>query len=658
MESGDPVIRGVRAEPVERLHEQLRESLQVLVTSEDWRQALAVAARFHDYSFANTRLIWSEAAARGFAPDRVAGYRTWQKLGRQVRRGEKGLSILAPVTRKIEAADGEEERRVVGFRVVHVFDISQTDGEPLAEVRAAVLDGDLPVHWGRVAELITSAGFSLEVADVDRLGEANGITDWRDRQVVVRQSLPGAQRFKTAVHELAHISLHEPASGDRPNCRGVVEVEAESVAYVVCAALGIDSTGYSLPYVASWSGGDLDKVAATANRVTRCARGVLTSLEAEQDLVRDRIAPEITLSHDRQPGSTGRRLPDPAATAPTGDRHAELDEALGSAVAFYQAQLRDPDGAQARAFLQQRGFDDDTLSRWQLGYAPANSDTLVRTLRSRGVSDGVLLDAGLAGRARTGRLYDRMRGRVVFPVCDNHGAPRGFAGRLIAGDGPKYLNSPETPLYTKRSLLYGLHLATPAITETGTAVVVEGYTDAIAAHQAGITNTVAAAGTSLTPQHIEALRGVASTITLAFDADPAGLQAAQHVAELPKTALVGFTVQIAALPDGSDPASLIAGGHPDLLQSAVANPTPLVAYLIDHVVSQHNLEEPEALVRALRAAGPLVAHLTDSSSDRAQAVTHLARRVGRSEHIVEAALKSHPHIHRGETERSAGRTLT
>ncbi len=121
MESDDPVIHRRPAEPVERLHEQLRESLQVLVTSEDWRQALAVAARFHDYSFANTRLIWSAAAVRGFAPDRVAGYRTWQKLGRQVRRGEKGLSILAPVTRKIEAPDGaeeEEERRAVGFNAL------------------------------------------------------------------------------------------------------------------------------------------------------------------------------------------------------------------------------------------------------------------------------------------------------------------------------------------------------------------------------------------------------------------------------------------------------------------------------------------------------------------------------------------------------------
>jgi len=267
---------------VERLHGQLRESLHALVTSEDWQQALAVAARFHDYSFANTQLVWSQAVSRGFHPSRVAGYRTWQKLGRQVRGGEQGLAILAPVIRKIEVTDSEEERRVVGFRVVHVFDLSQTDGDPLPEVRTTLVEGDLPAQWGKVTELIAEAGFSLQVADVERLGEANGITDWRKREVVVKAGLPGAQRFKTAVHELAHISLHEPNSQGRPNCRGIVEVEAESVAYMICAALGVDTTGYSLPYVASWSGGDLDKVTATADRVIRCAHQVITHLDADR----------------------------------------------------------------------------------------------------------------------------------------------------------------------------------------------------------------------------------------------------------------------------------------------------------------------------------------------------------------------------------------
>jgi len=180
MESAETTTN--RSDAVERLHEQLQDSLQELVTSEDWQRALAVAARFHDYSFANTRLIWAQSLARGFTPSRVAGYRAWQELGRHVRRGERGLQILAPVIRKITPENGdEEERRVVGFRVVHVFDIAQTDGEPLPEVTAVLVEGDLPSHWERVGELITGAGFGLQVADLDRLGNANGITDWQQK---------------------------------------------------------------------------------------------------------------------------------------------------------------------------------------------------------------------------------------------------------------------------------------------------------------------------------------------------------------------------------------------------------------------------------------------------------------------------------------------
>ena len=181
-------------EAVERLYDQLQTSLRELVTSEDWQRTLAVAARFHDYSFANSRLIWAHSVSRGFQPSRVAGYRMWQQLGCQVRRSEHGLQILAPVIRRITPENGNEgEWRVVGFRVVRVFDIAQTDGEPLPEVTAVLVEGDLPSQWERVGELITGAGFGLQVADLDRLGDANGITDWQQRDVVVRASLPCAQ---------------------------------------------------------------------------------------------------------------------------------------------------------------------------------------------------------------------------------------------------------------------------------------------------------------------------------------------------------------------------------------------------------------------------------------------------------------------------------
>ncbi len=612
-----------RDDAVDRLHQQLQDSLQELVTSEDWQRALGVAARFHDYSFANTRLIWAQSLARGFTPSRVAGYRAWQDLGRQVRKGERGLQILAPVIRKIIPENGtEEERRVVGFRVVHVFDLTQTEGEPLPEVPVTLVQGDLPSHWEQVSGLIIEAGFGLQVADLDRLGEANGITDWHHRDVVVRASLPGAQRFKTAVHELAHIRLHEPTSDARPSCRGIVEVEAESVAYMVCAALGIDSAGYSLGYVASWSGGDLTKVSATANRVIGCARQVLTQLEQERRL-------------DRQPISTGFRIEaqdrEPAAPSPAPKARSDLETVLSVATAFFQRQLREPVGAETVEYLRGRGIDDEAIDRWQLGYAPGAWDALTVALLEEGFAKDLLIEAGVAGRSRHGRLYDRMRSRVIFPIHDNQGAPRGFAGRHLSGNGPKYLNSPETELYQKRSLLYGLHLAHQPILDAGKAVVVEGYTDAIAAHQTGITNVVATAGTALTGEHLESLAQITNSVTLAFDGDDAGVLAVERVADLSLSDSRLRTL-VAHLPDSQDPATLLAaGGH--LFEQALDEALPIEHHLIQQIIHQHNLQEPEAVARAVRAARVVIASIADPD-DRAVAIGYLATRIDQDEATV------------------------
>jgi DNA primase len=427
-------------------------------------------------------------------------------------------------------------------------------------------------------------------------------------------------------------------------------VEAESVAYMVCAALGVDSTGYSLPYVASWSGGDLDKVTATADRVIRCAHQVIAHLEADRHLEHDRSR-RITTGR-QEPGRVSLPTTDTLEAARV--TVAEAQGALRSAISFYQDQLGQHD--QARAFLEQRGVNNESVDRWELGYAPASWDSLVKALRRQHIPDEILLETGLAGRARTGRLYDRMRGRVVFPIFGAQGSPRGFAGRLIAGDGPKYLNSPETPLYKKSTVLYGLHLAEPTITNSHRAVIVEGYTDAIAAHRAGITNAVAIGGTALTPQQLDILRPLASTVTLAFDGDDAGLQAAQRVADLPRTTLQGIKMEVARLPAGNDPASLVTDDNASLLRHTVANSTPLLHHLIDRIVSRHNLDEPEAIARALYAAGPLVAHLTDTS-ERAEAVSYLAERVQRGEAVVQAALADHAYTRRRERERTAGRSL-
>jgi len=637
-----------RDDAVDRLHHQLQDSLHELVTSEDWQRALSVAARFHDYSFANTRLIWAQSIARGLTPSRVAGYRAWQDLGRQVRKGERGLQILAPVVRKVtpDTPEEEEERRVVGFRVVHVFDIAQTDGDPLPEVPITLVEGDLPSHWDRVRGLVTESGFDLQVADPDRLGEANGVTDWNRREVVVRASLPGAQRFKTAVHELAHIRLHDPNSNGRPSCRGIVEVEAESVAYMVCAGLGIDSSGYSLGYVASWSGGDLTKVAATANRVIGCASEVLAQLEQERQLehvpvstglqieVRDRESPQQT-------------------SAPTA--RSDLADVLTAATLFYQRQLHEPAGAAVVDYLGGRGIETNTIDLWQLGYAPDSWEALTGALRNEGFSDDLLLETGVAGRSQYGRLYDRMRNRVIFPIHDEHGAPKGFAGRLLTGDGPKYLNTPETDLYQKRTLLYGMHLARQPIIEAGNAVIVEGYTDAIAAHQAGIANVVATAGTALTGEHLSSLAEITDKATLAFDGDEAGLQATERAADLNRVHL-GIRFHVATLPARYDPAYLLANGGKHALEAAVANAVPLEQHLIDRIVDSHNLEEPEAVARAIRAARSVL-HSTSDIDIRAEVTQYLAKRLGRDVVLVAEYLDQIGQSRTHERSRSNGRSI-
>lgn len=267
---------------VAKLHQQLREGVAALATSEDWQQWLAVAAQFRRYSVHNTFLILLQK------PDatRVAGYKAWQKLGRQVRKGEQGIAILAPVTRTIEDEDtGEQVRRVVAFRGATVFDLSQTDGEPLPQAPdvAEHIDGDEPDGlWDALICQAADAGFTVTLAGADRVGhaEAKGACRHDTHEIVVRDDLDAAMRCKTLAHELAHALLHGPEAGTG---RARAEVEAESVAYIVCEAVGLSSHAYSFGYVTSWSGGDPDVVQVTAQRVMHTAQAILAHIEPRAD---------------------------------------------------------------------------------------------------------------------------------------------------------------------------------------------------------------------------------------------------------------------------------------------------------------------------------------------------------------------------------------
>ena len=387
-------------------------------------------------------------------------------------------------------------------------------------------------------------------------------------------------------------------------------------------------------------------MSATANRVIGCARQVLTQLEQERRLEREPIAasPRIE-ARDRE---TATRSPAPRTRS-------DLETVVSAATAFYQGQLREPAGAEALEYLRGRGIDNEAIDRWQLGYAPGAWEALTLALRQEGFSEDLLLEAGVAGRSRHGRLYDRMRSRVIFPIHDEHGAPGGVAGRLLSGDGPKYLNTPETALYQKRSLLYGLHLAHQPILDAGNAVLVEGYTDTIAAHLAGLTNVVATGGTALTEEHLGILARTIGNVIFAFDGDHGGLQAVERAAELDRASR-GIRLHIARLPEGLDPADLLANGGKHSLQEAIANAAPLEHHLIDQIVEQHRLDEPEAMARAIRTARSVLCSATDIEV-RTRATEYLATRVGRDVAIVSAYLEETSPHRTLDRRRGTGRSL-
>lgn len=269
----------------DELHRQLLDQVGRLRTSGEWLAAMVTAARFHEYSLGNWLLMWSQAEQIGTTVSRPAGYRTWQNLGRQVRRGERGYRILAPLSRRVarnEDDDTDETVRIVtGFRVVTVFDVSQTEGEALPEVGPRLLTGDGDAGLLEAAvRIIEEHGYQFSL---EPLHGPNGQTRPSTHQVVVEGSLDGAQMVKTTIHELAHVLMH--AETGQIDCRGWIEVEAESVAYVVCGAADFDTSTYSVAYVARWveTTPDPDRtLLATGERIVSVARRILDQLDRSQ----------------------------------------------------------------------------------------------------------------------------------------------------------------------------------------------------------------------------------------------------------------------------------------------------------------------------------------------------------------------------------------
>ncbi|GIH92211.1 DNA primase [Planobispora siamensis] len=303
-----------------------------------------------------------------------------------------------------------------------------------------------------------------------------------------------------------------------------------------------------------------------------------------------------------------------------------LIEAHRAAAEFYAAKLSDPEAAPGRRFLSERGFERVDAERFGVGYAPAEWEALSRHLMAKGFTAAELIKGGLAKEGRRGPI-DRFRGRLVWPIRDITGDVIGFGARKLndAEDGPKYLNTPESPLYKKSEVLYGVDLAKREISKRSQAVIVEGYTDVMACHLAGVPTAVATCGTAFGAEHIKVLRrllldqsGSQGEVVFTFDGDAAGQKAALRAfADEQK-----FVTQtyVAVQPSGLDPCDLRVRHGDAAVRDLVASKEPLFAFAIRSVISRYDVSTNEGRLSALDAAAPIVAGIKDRALRQLYAV--------------------------------------
>ncbi|MDT0266869.1 DNA primase [Streptomyces sp. DSM 44915] len=333
----------------------------------------------------------------------------------------------------------------------------------------------------------------------------------------------------------------------------------------------------------------------------------------------------ITLRYEQGGYSPGRQA---------GER-TRLLEAHRAAARFYAERLASPEAEIGRVFLAERGFEPAAAEHFGVGYAPAGWDHLTRYLRGAGFTDKELLLAGLAQDGRRGPI-DRFRGRLMWPIRDITGEVVGFGARRLREDdnGPKYLNTPETPIYRKSQVLYGIDLAKKDIANSNRAVVVEGYTDVMACHLAGVTTAIATCGTAFGGEHVKILRRLlmdssashrAGEVVFTFDGDAAGQKAALRAFEDDqKFAAHTF---IAVSPGGMDPCELRIAQGDGAVKELVDSRSPLFEFALRSVVDRHDLDTAEGRSAALEHAAPIVAQIKDAAIQHEYAV-RLAGLVG------------------------------
>ncbi len=299
---------------------------------------------------------------------------------------------------------------------------------------------------------------------------------------------------------------------------------------------------------------------------------------------------------------------DDAAAGKERNRRQRLVETVAAAGGFYhQLLLEAPEAGTARRYLRSRGYDGDVARKFQLGYSPDRFDALAQFLTARKFSRQDLLDAGLCFVNRADRLQDHFRNRVMFPIFDARGDAVGFGGRALA-DGPKYKNSPESAVYQKSRVLYGLNWAKEDVVAKSQAVVCEGYTDVLAFFLAGVPRAVATCGTALVEDHLRVLKNFTPALVLAYDADDAGQAAAERIYQW--EAQYDMRLSVADLPAGQDPAD-VGRADPAALVAAVAGARPFLRFRLDRLLASAETQSAEGRAKAAKAAVALVAEHPD-----------------------------------------------
>ena len=342
-----------------------------------------------------------------------------------------------------------------------------------------------------------------------------------------------------------------------------------------------------------------------------------------------------------------------------GQRRRLLDAHRATAE-FFSERLRAPDAAPARAFLAERGFELADAERFGAGYAPAEWEALTSYLLRKGFTQQELLLGGLASEGRRGPV-DRFRGRLVWPIRDVTGDVIAFGARKLTGggDGPKYLNTPETPLFKKSSVLYGADLAKREIAQRRQAVIVEGYTDVMACHLAGVATAVATCGTSFGEGHVKILRRLLvdsdrfqGEVIFTFDGDAAGQRAALRAFGTEDRFVTQTFVTVQ--PDGLDPCDLRLARGDAAVRDLIARRVPLFEFAVRSVLTQHNLDTAEGQLAALDDAAPIVARIKDVGLRKRYAV-NLDRWLGlMDEQFVLERVARHAGQHRGNGTASGG----